>query len=224
MRGSGFSTEVFGSRWCASLACPADADKRIIVQLLERFGKVLEVAREESPYLPGVSTGVLMIKMEMHKSVPNLLEVRDVIVQFEYEGVARVCRRCYKTGHHAAKCTVPQCVRCGAFGHDQCAVKCKHCGGDHGPSQCKARTNSSAAPPVASSSSQEQVSGVAEDREAAPGDAEGSTQPQPEPISERAPGGEEQEAGSELAEAPHPLCCRRAVAGLACRCARDQPC
>ncbi|XP_075728660.1 L-sorbose 1-dehydrogenase isoform X2 [Rhipicephalus microplus] len=48
----------------------------------------------------------------------------------------------------------------------------------------------------------EQVSGVAEDREAAPGDAEGSTQPQPEPISERAPGGEEQEAGSELAEAP----------------------
>lgn len=181
---------------------PADADKRIIVQLLERFGKVLEVAREESPYLPGVSTGVLMIKMEMHKSVPNLLEVRDVIVQFEYEGVARVCRRCYKTGHHAAKCTVPQCVRCGAFGHDQCAVKCKHCGGDHGPSQCKARTNSSAAPPVASSSSQEQVSGVAEDREAAPGDAEGSTQPQPEPISERAPGGEEQEAGSELAEAP----------------------
>ncbi|KAL3209951.1 hypothetical protein MRX96_037589 [Rhipicephalus microplus] len=90
--------------------------------------------------------------------------------------------------------------------------------------KCKARTTSSAAPPVASSSSQEQVSGVAEDREAVPGDAEGSTQPQPEPISERAPGGEEQEAGSELAEAPHPLCCRRAVAGLACRCARRQPC
>ncbi|KAL3170012.1 hypothetical protein MRX96_015083 [Rhipicephalus microplus] len=53
--------------------------------------------------------------MEMHKSVPNLHEVRDVIVQFEYEGVARVCRRCYRTGHHAAKCTVPQCVRCGGF-------------------------------------------------------------------------------------------------------------
>ncbi|XP_075731254.1 uncharacterized protein LOC142774604 [Rhipicephalus microplus] len=68
------------------------------------------------------------------------------------------------------------------------------------PSQCKALTTSSAAPPVASSF-QEQVSGVAEDREAAPGDAEGSTQPQPEPISERAPGGEEQEVGSELAEA-----------------------
>ncbi|KAL3254617.1 hypothetical protein MRX96_054146 [Rhipicephalus microplus] len=139
--------------------------------------------------------------MEMHKSVPNLHQVRDVIVLFEYEGVARVCRRCCRTGHHAAKCTVPQCVRCGVFGHDQCAVKCKHCGGDHGPSECKAQTNSSAAPPVASPSSQEQVSGVAEDREAAPGDAEGSTQPQPERINERAPGGEEQEAGWELAEA-----------------------
>ncbi|KAL3207018.1 hypothetical protein MRX96_010347 [Rhipicephalus microplus] len=129
---------------------PADADVRIITQLLARFGKVLDVTREESAYLPGVWSGVLMVKMEMHKSTPQ--------------------------------------------------------------------------PHRASSSSQEQVSGVAEDREAVPGDAEGSTQPQPEPISERAPGGEEQEAGSELAEAPHPLCCRRAVAGLACRCARDQPC
>ncbi|KAL3206656.1 hypothetical protein MRX96_052811 [Rhipicephalus microplus] len=135
---------------------PADADVRIIVQLLEMFGKVLEVVREESAYLPGVWSGALMVKMEMHKSVPNLHQVRDVVVQFEYEGVARVCLRCYRTGHHAAKCTVPQCVRCGAFGHDQCAVKFKHCGGDHGPSQCKVRTNSSAAPPVASSSSQEQ--------------------------------------------------------------------
>ncbi|KAL3209961.1 hypothetical protein MRX96_037599 [Rhipicephalus microplus] len=66
---------------------------------------------------------------------------------------------------------------------------------------CKARTTSSATPSVASSSSREQVSGAAEDREAAPGDAEGSTQPQPEPNSERAAGGEEQEVGSELAEA-----------------------
>ncbi|KAL3213551.1 hypothetical protein MRX96_035320 [Rhipicephalus microplus] len=143
--------------------------------------------------------------MELHKSVPNLHQVRDVIVQFEYEGVVRVCRLCCRTEHHAAKCTVPQCVRCGVFNHDQCALKCKHCGGNHGPSECKARTNSSAAPLVASSSSQEQVSGIAEDREAAPGDAEGSTQPQPEPISERAPGSEEQEAGLELAEAPPPF-------------------
>ncbi|XP_075737279.1 uncharacterized protein LOC142776808 [Rhipicephalus microplus] len=126
----------------------------------------------------------------MHKSVPNHHQVGDVIVQSEYEGVARVCRRCCKTGHHAAKFTVPQCVRCGVFGHDQCVLK------------CKARTNSSAAPTVASSTSQEQVSGVAEDREAAPRGAEGSTQPQPELTSERAPGGEEQEAGLESAEAP----------------------
>ncbi|KAL3234203.1 hypothetical protein MRX96_022640 [Rhipicephalus microplus] len=180
---------------------PADADVRIIAQLLGMYGVVLDVAREESAYLPGVWSGILVVKMEMHKSVPNLHQVRDVIAQFEYEGVAWVCRRCCRTGHHAAKCTVPQCVRCGVFGHDQCAVKCKHCGGDHGPSECKARTNSSAAQPVASSSSQEQESGVVEDREAAPGDAEGSTQLQPEPISERAPGGEKQEAGSELAEA-----------------------
>ncbi|KAL3185229.1 hypothetical protein MRX96_031101 [Rhipicephalus microplus] len=78
-----------------------------------------------------------------------------------------------------------QCVRCGMIGHDQCALKCKHCGGDHSPSECKAQTNSLAVPPVAFSTSQEQVSGVAEDQEAAPRDNEGSAQPQPEPTSER---------------------------------------
>ncbi|KAH8036911.1 hypothetical protein HPB51_006972 [Rhipicephalus microplus] len=174
---------------------PAGVDVRIIVQLLGKYGVVLDVSREESAFLPGVLSGILVVQMEMHQSVPNLHQVRDVIVQFEYEGVTPICRRCCRTGHHAAKCTAPQCVRCGVFGHDQCTLKCECCGGYHGPSKCKAQTNSSAAPPVASSSTQEQVSGVVEDREAAPGDAEGSTQPQSEPISEQAPGGEEQEAG-----------------------------
>ncbi|KAL3217681.1 hypothetical protein MRX96_050968 [Rhipicephalus microplus] len=135
---------------------PADADVCIIAQLLGMYGVVLDVSREESAFLPGVLSGILVVRMEMHKSVRNL---------------------------------------------HQFALKCEHCGGDHGSSECKARTNSSAAPPVASSS-QEQVSGVAEDREATPGDAKGSTQPQPEPISERAPGGEKQEAGLKLAKAP----------------------
>ncbi|KAH8020201.1 hypothetical protein HPB51_025385 [Rhipicephalus microplus] len=121
----------------------------------------------------------------MSKSVPNLHQVGDVIIKFEYEDVARVCRRCCRTGHHVAKCTISQCVRCGMIGHDQCALKCKHCGGDHSPSECKAQTNSLAVPPVAFSTSQEQASGVAEDQEAAPRDNEGSAQPQPEPTSER---------------------------------------
>ncbi|KAH8032670.1 hypothetical protein HPB51_000353 [Rhipicephalus microplus] len=56
-------------------------------------------------------------------------------------------------------------------------------------------------PPVASSPSQKPVSGVTDDRQAAPRDAEGSTKPQPEPMSERAPGREQQEAGSKSAEA-----------------------
>ncbi|KAH8022155.1 hypothetical protein HPB51_022288 [Rhipicephalus microplus] len=132
------------------IGLPAGADVRIIVQLLGKYGVVLDVSREESLFLPGVLSRILVVRLEMHKSVPNLHQ----------------------------------------------------CGGDHGPSECKARTNSSATPPVASSSSQEQVSGVAEDRKAAPEDAEVSTQPQPEPISEGAPGGEEQEAGLKLAEAP----------------------
>ncbi|KAL3213558.1 hypothetical protein MRX96_035327 [Rhipicephalus microplus] len=108
---------------------PADADVRIIAQSLRMYGVVLDVSREESVFLPGVLSSILVVGKEMHKC--------------------------------------PQ-------------------------------------PP--------------------PGDAEGSTQPQPEPIRERALGGEEQEAGLELAEAPHPSCCRRTIASLACRGTRDQPC
>ncbi|KAL3188792.1 hypothetical protein MRX96_022290 [Rhipicephalus microplus] len=96
--------------------------------------------------------------MEMHQSVPNLHQVRDVIVQFEYEGVTQICRRCCRTGHHAAKCTVPQCVRCAVLGHGQCALKCECCGGDHGPSECQGADEFIGHPAVASSSSQEQAS------------------------------------------------------------------
>ncbi|KAH8019954.1 hypothetical protein HPB51_023619 [Rhipicephalus microplus] len=67
---------------------------------------------------------------------------------------------------------------------------------------CKAQTRSSAAPPVASSCSHWQVSGVADGQEAAPKDAEGYTLPQPEPIGEGALGGEKREAGLELTELP----------------------
>lgn len=181
------------------LGFPADGDDRVLQQLLGTFGKVLELTHEHVPGFEGVLNGVRVVRLEMATAVPNLIQLRDLIIQCEYEGVVRICRRCHRTGHHAVKCTVPQCVRCGEYGHDQCARKCKHCGGDHDSSACKAR--SSAAPPVASSSSQEQVSGVVDDREVAPKDAGGPTLPQQEPSGEGAPGGDEREAGSKSAEA-----------------------
>ncbi|KAH7940598.1 hypothetical protein HPB49_002360 [Dermacentor silvarum] len=83
--------------------------------------------------------------MEMARPVPNLLRVGDRVIQCEYEGVARLCRRCNLEGHHAVACETPKCVRCEQFGHESCDAACVRCGGDHAVSSCPVRTYSSVA-------------------------------------------------------------------------------
>ncbi|KAL3191964.1 hypothetical protein MRX96_059466 [Rhipicephalus microplus] len=154
-RGSGFSTSQAHLKLVHVLGFPADGDEGVIRQLLNNYKKVLDVTREEIVGFPGVLNGVFAVRLEMHKIVPNLMMLRDIMIQLVYESVIRICRRCCQTGHHAGQ------VHCSA----------------------------------------KPVSGVTDDRQAAPRDAEGSTKPQPEPMSERAPGREQQEAGSKSAEA-----------------------
>ncbi|KAH7958597.1 hypothetical protein HPB49_003175 [Dermacentor silvarum] len=83
--------------------------------------------------------------MEMAWPVPNLLRVGDRVVQCEYKGVARLCRRCNLKGHHAVACETPLRARCEQFGHESCDAACVRCGGDHAVSSCPVRTYSSIA-------------------------------------------------------------------------------
>lgn len=122
---------------------PADLPDQALVSELEAFGKVHGISEECVPGFPAVGTGNRRIRIEMARPVPNLLRVGERVVQCEYEGVVRLCRRCNLAGHHAAACDTPQCARCEQFGHASCDAACVRCGGDHAVSACSVRTYSS---------------------------------------------------------------------------------
>ncbi|KAH9359748.1 hypothetical protein HPB48_021307 [Haemaphysalis longicornis] len=89
--------------------------------------------------VPGLATGVRYVRLDMVQPVPNFLGVGRYVVQCEYEGVLRVCRRCNGSGHMAADCKALQCSRCGLFdAHDieACERPCPRCGGDHPIAKC----------------------------------------------------------------------------------------
>lgn len=124
---------------------PSDLPDQALSEGLQVFGKVLGISEEHVPGFPSVGTGNRRIRMEMARPVPNLLRVGDRVIQCEYEGVARLCRRCNLEGHHAVACETPKCVRCEQFGHESCDAACVRCGGDRAVSSCPVRTYSSVA-------------------------------------------------------------------------------
>ncbi|KAH7951104.1 hypothetical protein HPB52_004735 [Rhipicephalus sanguineus] len=156
------------------LSYPADASDSALLNGLAAYGKVLGVDYEHVPDFKTVLTGNRRVRLEMARPVPNLLPVGSRIVQCEYDGVVRLCRKCFFPGHHAADCKVPQCERCAEFGHARCEALCKRCGEDHALSACKV------------------TSGAAEGQEAPSKGPEGSPLPETEPVSAEAPGGGEQ--------------------------------
>lgn len=124
---------------------PSDLPDQALSSELAVFGKVLGISEECVPGFSSVGTGNRRIRMEMLRPVPNLLRVGDRVIQCEYEGVARLCRRCNLEGHLAVACETPKCVRCEQFGHESCEAMCVRCGGDHAISKCSVRTYSSVA-------------------------------------------------------------------------------
>ncbi|KAH7977671.1 hypothetical protein HPB49_003158 [Dermacentor silvarum] len=84
------------------------------------MARVLEGSSQVFSCLVSVDTGNRRIRLEMARPVPNLLRVGDRVVQCEYEGVVRLCRRCNLGGHHAVACETLKCARCEQFGHEAC--------------------------------------------------------------------------------------------------------
>ncbi|KAK8758119.1 hypothetical protein V5799_004248 [Amblyomma americanum] len=112
---------------------------------LEQYGPVENIALEYVPGFDGVPSGTRRVQMEMKSALPNFLQVAEFTVQCEYEGVARVCRRCGSRDHVRAACDVPLCACCGVFGHATCELPCPQCGGDHAVAKCETRTFASIA-------------------------------------------------------------------------------
>ncbi|KAL1422141.1 hypothetical protein MTO96_022404 [Rhipicephalus appendiculatus] len=134
--------------------------------------------------------------MEMTRPLPNLLWIAGLLVQFEYDGVVRQCRKCFLPGHHALTARLPSAsvVVCLVTPHAKKNANAAR--GDHATLDCKSRSYSSVAR-TASSPSQE-GSSAADDRVAPLTDAEGLPLPEKEP--EVAPGGTKEGVASKLVE------------------------
>lgn len=117
---------------------PMDASDDQLKCTFSAFGRVAEVRRETMRAVPGLATGVRYVRLEMTTPVPNFLGVGKHVVQCEYDGVLRVCRRCNAGGHMAVDCKAVQCSRCMMFDHESetCDRACPRCGGDHPIAKC----------------------------------------------------------------------------------------
>ncbi|KAH9361959.1 hypothetical protein HPB48_003632 [Haemaphysalis longicornis] len=118
---------------------PMDTPDDHLKCALSAYGQVSEVRREMMRAVPGLATGVQYVRLDMAQPVPNFLGIGRYVVQCEYEGVLRVCRRCNGSGHMAADCKALQCSRCGLFdAHkvEACERSCPRCGGDHPIAKC----------------------------------------------------------------------------------------
>lgn len=119
-----------------------------LVRALNKFGKVLkldDITFEDRKGRGTLRTGNKKARMEMGEKtpVPNFLRVMDALIQCEYPGVKRVCRRCKREGHFKSSCKVPFCERCSTFGHtvEECGSRCSKCRTKHAPGACPGRVS-----------------------------------------------------------------------------------
>lgn len=123
---------------------PVDEDVNYLKKALEPYGNLTDLTEARYKKHNAWGSGVWQAFIEMSKPIPNYLKVhardRSWVVQCEYQGVVRVCRKCGREGHLNSNCTTPKCSRCGAFGHDSCEQPCPRCYGDHPVTMCRKKT------------------------------------------------------------------------------------
>lgn len=123
---------------------PVDEHISYLESALAQYGKVAKIEEAKYKKHKQWGSGVFQAFMEMEKRVPNYLKVnagnRSFVVQCEYQGVTRVCRKCGREGHLNSNCNTPKCTRCGVFGHESCTDPCPRCQADHPVNECRQRT------------------------------------------------------------------------------------
>ncbi|KAH9363204.1 hypothetical protein HPB48_003863 [Haemaphysalis longicornis] len=118
---------------------PNDQPDEALCRALGSFAQVHSCSKESVSGFPGVWSGVRRMHVDMSREVPNLVAVGRFTVQWEYEGVVRLCIHCGLSSHYAAVCTTPKCKSCDRFGHEQCEAPCTKCAGDQPVSECTFR-------------------------------------------------------------------------------------
>ena len=113
------------------LFVPNEVSNQTVALALAKYGKVLRVDREMFRDWPGVESGVRVVKMtDLTAGIPRKLYVGPFPAETRYRGQVPQCGRCGQFGHRVATCVNDvKCFRCGKDGHvqRQC-FKCFLCG------------------------------------------------------------------------------------------------
>ena len=113
------------------LFVPNELSNQTVALALAKYGKVLSVDREMFRDWPGVESGVRVVKMtDLTAGIPRKLYVGPFLAETRYRGQVPQCGRCGQFGHRVATCVNDvKCFRCGKDGHvqRQC-YKCFLCG------------------------------------------------------------------------------------------------
>lgn len=121
---------------------PSDEPLENLKKRMSQYGEVrsLRIGKYRNKDIDCWETGVIHLKMEIQKEIPNFVQYNDKVIQCEYQGVKRVCRKCCLEGHLSSQCKTPKCSRCGYFGHESCGRPCPRCSENHPVTQCKKKT------------------------------------------------------------------------------------
>ena len=113
------------------LFVPNEVSNQTVALALAKYGKVLRVDREMFRDWPGVESGVRVVKMtDLTAGIPRKLYLGPFPADTRYRGQVPQCGRCGQFGHRVATCiNEVKCFRCGKDGHvqRQC-FKCFLCG------------------------------------------------------------------------------------------------
>ena len=113
------------------LFVPNEVSNQTVALALAKYGKVLRVDREMFRDWPGVESGVRVVKMtDLTAGIPRKLYVGPFPAETRYCGQVPQCGRCGQFGHRVATCiNEVKCFRCGKDCHiqRQC-FKCFLCG------------------------------------------------------------------------------------------------
>ncbi|XP_023210913.1 uncharacterized protein LOC111613794 [Centruroides sculpturatus] len=96
---------------------PGEMGKEDVYELVKEYGIIKTYFEETHEEFPMILTGKRILLIETSKKIPNLIKVKDRIIEVYYPGIVRQCEVCFKEGHIKSQCPEKRCLICNLVGH-----------------------------------------------------------------------------------------------------------
>ena len=97
---------------------PVEGDDALIREELSKYGEVISIKHQSFSGIPGLLTGLRVLKMVLLDPVPAQFHIDDYPVRVWYKGIPPFCQICKISGHKVANCQFNgKCRRCGSPDH-----------------------------------------------------------------------------------------------------------